>query len=185
MLKSAAARSASSLSLQAPSCICRNLPAFHSLLVRLRLPRTLSRDRLRSCPAVVPAQSQVLPDTRLLQQILGKLCRPNRNTEKAETCAQGTLQHTRMLRFASPFIRADVVWLRLATSVNHLYLGLPVASVKRRASVPYWLMTSTGSTTFPMDLLIFLPCPSLTCTIVTDPQRSNNPAQGVLLTLDV
>ena len=42
-------------------------------------------------------------------------------------------------------------------------MSIPVASVKRRASVPYWLMTSTGSTTFPMDLLIFLPCPSLTC----------------------
>ena len=39
----------------------------------------------------------------------------------------------------------------------------PVARVNRRASVPYWLMTSTGSTTLPMDLLIFLPCPSLTC----------------------
>ena len=29
--------------------------------------------------------------------------------------------------------------------------------------MPYWLMTSTGSTTLPMDLLIFRPCPSLTC----------------------
>ena len=51
-----------------------------------------------------------------------------------------------------------------ADDISDQDLGSPVASVKRRASVPYWLMTSTGSTTFPMDLLIFLPCPSLTCT---------------------
>ena len=29
--------------------------------------------------------------------------------------------------------------------------------------MPYWLMTSTGSTTLPIDLLILRPCPSLTC----------------------
>ena len=29
--------------------------------------------------------------------------------------------------------------------------------------MPYWLMISTGSTTLPTDLLIFRPCPSLTC----------------------
>ena len=54
--KSAAISSSSSASEQHPSCICRNLPAFQSLLVRLRLPRTLSRDRFKSCPAVVPAR---------------------------------------------------------------------------------------------------------------------------------
>ena len=40
---------------------------------------------------------------------------------------------------------------------------IPVARVKRSASVPYSAMVWTGSTTLPRDLLIFRPSPSLTC----------------------
>ena len=113
MLKSAAARSASSLSLQAASCICRNLPAFHSLLVRLRLPRTLSRDRFRSCPAVVPAQSRaLLHTTMLLQQALVKLCRLNRVIEQSPKHVLRVVGDTQAcLGLASLVIRASAVWL--------------------------------------------------------------------------
>ena len=37
---------------------------------------------------------------------------------------------------------------------------LPVASVKRSASAPYWSMISSGSMPLPSDLLILRPCAS-------------------------
>ena len=49
--------------------------------------------------------------------------------------------------------------------------------------MPYWLMTSTGSTTLPMDLLIFRPCPSLTCKgKLSHPQQTLIPQCALQLT---
>src|SRR2546421_443945 len=52
--------------------------------------------------------------------------------------------------------------MRSSTSFMSLPGVLLVASVKRRASVPYLSMTSSGSTTLFLDLLIFSPLASRT-----------------------
>jgi hypothetical protein len=55
LLKSAPARHAHSSSDTPSSWNRMNFPAFQSLLVKFRLEFTRSRERFRSCPAVVPA----------------------------------------------------------------------------------------------------------------------------------
>eukprot|EP00879_Flechtneria_rotunda_P033918 GHRR01037823.1.p3 GENE.GHRR01037823.1~~GHRR01037823.1.p3 ORF type:complete len:101 (+),score=29.41 GHRR01037823.1:227-529(+) len=56
LLKSAAASCCHSASDTPSSWKRMNLPAFHSLFVKLRFDRTRSTDRFRSWPAVVPAR---------------------------------------------------------------------------------------------------------------------------------
>ncbi len=154
LLKSAPARSCHSRSSSCSRLNRMNLPAFHSLLVKLRLDTKLSMDRFRSWPAVVPALVLAEVSCCMLAKIVNQ---QSASAHSTDTQVRQTLNihditscsHTHFTNSLLQGMSFTVCKLYLAGQV-HLtcYMhrrtvnkpggsSLPVAKVNLSASVPY------------------------------------------------